>query len=140
MGAEILFERNGFYYLLFGHTCCFCRSGSNVEVWVASHPMGPWRSSGIDIGGHPGIIDGGTSYTHTQESSLIQVRLENGGIEYVWTGDRWGSAPDGLKSHDFQYWQPLEFNDTVVPPTIAKTRWIDNFTLTIPVASTSLLV
>lgn len=138
--AEIFFERNGWYYLLFGHTCCFCKSGSNAAVWVAQHPLGPWTSSGIDIGGKPGFIDGGTSYTHTQQSSIIQVGLEGGDTAYVWVGDRWGSAPDGLKSHDFQFWQPLVFNDSAVPPTIAKTHWVDNFTLALPAAFASVVV
>merc|ERR1712117_452686 len=41
--APILFERRGWYYLLYGHTCCFC------EVGVASHPLGPWTDTGTDI-------------------------------------------------------------------------------------------
>lgn len=130
--APVLFERNGWYYLLFGHTCCFCRSGSNVAVWVARHPLGPWNATGIDIGGKPGWIDGGTSYTKTQENCVFKAHIEGGGVEYVWTGDRWGSAPDGLKSHDFQYWQPLAFDDSVSPPTIAKTHWMDSFRLQLP--------
>ena len=50
-------------------------------------------------------------------------------ITYVYTGDRWQSAPDHLKSHDLQYWEPLEFDDSVSPPTIAPLRSVDNFTL-----------
>ena len=29
------------------------------------------------------------------------------GVDYVLFGDRWQSAPDGLKSHDFSYVAPL---------------------------------
>lgn len=130
--APIMFQRSGWYYLLFGHTCCFCRSGSNAAVWVSTHPLGPWNSTGIDIGGKPGIVDGGTSYTKTQESFIFEVAVEGGNIEYIWSGDRWGSAPDGLKSHDLQYWQPLSFDDTVSPPTIAKTHFLSSFKLAIP--------
>lgn len=138
--AEVFFERKGFYYLLFGHTCCFCVSGSNAAVWVAKHPLGPWSALGVDIGGRPGLVDGGVSYTHTQQSSIIQVTLVGGAVSYVWVGDRWGSAPDRLKSHDFQFWQPLSFNDSVTPPTITKTHWIDNFTLHLPSPEAPLLV
>jgi len=42
-------ERNGWYYLMFGPTCCFCRQGSAAMVYVAPDPMGPWTDTGIDI-------------------------------------------------------------------------------------------
>ena len=33
-------------------------------------------------------------------------------MAYIWMGDRWGSRPDEVKGHDFQYWgRPLEFTD-----------------------------
>lgn len=31
--------------------------------------------------------------------------------KFIYTGDLWTSAPDGLKSHDVQYWGELKFND-----------------------------
>lgn len=41
--APVLFQRGSYYYLMFGHTCCFCREGGGAHVMVASHPLGPWR-------------------------------------------------------------------------------------------------
>ena len=38
--APILFERRGWYYLIYGSTCCFCAEGSGSSVWVARHPAG----------------------------------------------------------------------------------------------------
>jgi len=32
--APIMFLRAGFYYLLFGHTCCFCKAGAGSSVYV----------------------------------------------------------------------------------------------------------
>lgn len=47
----------------------------------------------------------------------------------VYTGDRWMSAPDQLKSHDLQYWAPLQFNDTTTPPAIVPMVFADWFLL-----------
>ena len=47
--APMLFVRGGLYYLLWGPTCCFCHTGSGAIVSVASHPLGPWNNTGIDI-------------------------------------------------------------------------------------------
>jgi beta-xylosidase len=30
--APILFYRKGWYYLLYGHTCCFCKEGAGAAV------------------------------------------------------------------------------------------------------------
>lgn len=38
-------------------------------------------------------------------------------------GDRWQSAPDGIKAHDFSYWTPLSF----LPNGIADCPWIHIF-------------
>lgn len=40
--APILFERKGWFYLMYGHTCCFCRQGSDAITWTAQNPLGPW--------------------------------------------------------------------------------------------------
>ena len=33
----------------------------------------------------------------------------------VWQGQRWQSAPDRVKDHDFATWLPLEFDDGEPP-------------------------
>lgn len=47
--APVMLQRNGYYYLMHGHTCCFCRTGSNAWVKVAKHPLGPWTDTKIDL-------------------------------------------------------------------------------------------
>ena len=32
--APILFKRKGWYYLMYGHTCCFCEPGSGAHLQV----------------------------------------------------------------------------------------------------------
>ncbi len=33
------------------------------------------------------------------------------GSALIWIADRWGSRPDGVKGHDFQFWSaPLRFD------------------------------
>ena len=36
------FKRGGFFYIIHGDLCCFCRVGSDAKVLVATDPMGPW--------------------------------------------------------------------------------------------------
>ena len=30
--APAMFQRNGYYYMLYGHTCCFCKEGAGAHV------------------------------------------------------------------------------------------------------------
>ena len=38
------------YYLLFGHTCCFCREGGGSRVWASREPLGPWNDTAVEVG------------------------------------------------------------------------------------------
>jgi beta-xylosidase len=42
----LMFKRQGVYYVGFGGCCCFCREGSNVELFAAPSPLGPYVSLG----------------------------------------------------------------------------------------------
>ena len=45
-----------------------------------------------------------------QETWVAKIPTCSGPV-FLWMADRWGSSPDGIKGHDFQYWSPpLEFN------------------------------
>ena len=44
----------------------------------------------------------------------------------MWQGDRWQSAPDQLKSHDFTFWKPLDFGKN---GSINRITWVDSFML-----------
>ena len=62
------------------------------------------------------------STARSQQNSLIH--LTDGRI--VWTGNRWGQAPDGEKGHEPQTWLPLLFNDVgAIEPLI----WLDSWEL-----------
>ena len=126
--APILFERKGYYYLLFGHICCFCKEGSGIEVWIAKHPLGPWTSMNTEI--NPITKSTRKRVIQAQANYVFQVvNNQTGNITYVYTGDRWGSASDNLKSHDLQYWYPLTFDDGKNPAEILPMSFLDEFTL-----------
>lgn len=132
--APILFERMGTYYLLYGHTCCFCREGAGSTVLTAQNPLGPYTNGTgavYDINPPVGVLQGKFHVTiPAQENYIFQVATTSadtatGGTSttYVYTGDLWTSSPDGLKSHDLQFWQPLIFNDSSTVPTIEPMYW-----------------
>ena len=99
-------------------------------MWVAPHPMGPWKDTGVDLNPEMGHFWDEHHVIKAQENNVIEVTAPStNATTYLYTGDRWSSAPDKLKSHDFQYWYPLSFNDSNVPPTIAPLKWVDSFTV-----------
>jgi len=115
-----MFKRKSVYYALFGNCCCFCGHGSGIGVYTAAHPLGPWVyhdnvgctkpttpgcGCGMNHGGCGNVY--GNSLTKAQQNYVIQVPASDGSIQYVWTGDRWQSAADGVKAHDLQYWSVL---------------------------------
>jgi hypothetical protein len=38
-----IFKRSGLYYYMAGSGCCYCAGGGGAMVFVAPHPLGPWR-------------------------------------------------------------------------------------------------
>jgi len=102
----LMFKREGVYYVGFGPCCCFCASGTSASLWRAAAPLGP--------------------YTFAGELATAAVwRAQTGSVwftgqDYVLYGDRWQSAPDRLKSHDFSYMAPITFGaDGSVQPIAA---------------------
>lgn len=124
--APILFERHGAYYLLYGHTCCFCTAGAGSRVLTAPSPLGPWRDTGVDLNPVKGPL--GPRAIPAQESFVFRAETV-AGTEWLFAGDMWGSAKDGLKAHDLQYWSLLRFNDSTAPATIQPLSWVDHFAL-----------
>ena len=61
----------------------------------------------------------------------MQVQTAGGGTQYVWTGDRWQTAPDGKWGHDFQTQLPLNFDDA--DGSIIPLEWVDTFELDVDV-------
>jgi len=117
--APALFKRQKRYYALFDGCCCFGPEGSGAQVWIAEKPLGPYTQHGNinrDYTGNP-IIP-------AQQTFVAQLPISRG-TAYIWMGDRWGSRPDGVKGHDFQYWsRPLEF---AADGTILPLQWDSNF-------------
>jgi beta-xylosidase len=126
-----MFKRRGYYYLLFGECCCFCRSGSNSRVFTSSHPLGPWTDTKYDIDPVKDVIINSTrrrrSVSGGQESFVIQALQSNLTTAFIFVSDRWGTGFH--MAEDKQYWQPLQFNDTQEPPRIQQLEWTDQFTL-----------
>eukprot|EP01121_Diplochlamys_sp_Union-15-3_P003308 TRINITY_DN1315_c0_g1_i2.p1 TRINITY_DN1315_c0_g1~~TRINITY_DN1315_c0_g1_i2.p1 ORF type:complete len:355 (-),score=38.68 TRINITY_DN1315_c0_g1_i2:69-1133(-) len=122
--APSLFKRNGVYFAAYGYCCCFCSQGSNLFVYSSNKPLGPYNYQG-DIG----AFSNGTSITHAQQNGVFKVETLSG-VEYIWVGERWQSAPDKLKNHDFQFFTPLTFDGS--GEKISQLKWIDSFTLNLP--------
>jgi len=102
--APALFKRQGVYYAVFGQCCCYCASGSPVTFYTASSPLGPYQN-GTSLG--PNIP---AQQTHIVAYRSMTKSASSSSWQYLWQGDRWQSAPDGLKGHDFSYWGPLTFD------------------------------
>jgi hypothetical protein len=95
---------------------------------VARHPLGNWTDMGYDINPlRPWSVT--EHVVPSQNNYVLQVRVAGNNTTYVFTADLWSSASDKLKSHDRQFWAPLQFDDTVSPPTIAPLVWTDSFEL-----------
>lgn len=66
------------------------------------------------------------SVTRAQQNFVVQVENGDGETEYIWTGDRWMQAPDGIKGHEPQFWGRLEFDEA---GDIQPLRWVDEITI-----------
>eukprot|EP01089_Gocevia_fonbrunei_P020830 TRINITY_DN7846_c0_g1_i1.p1 TRINITY_DN7846_c0_g1~~TRINITY_DN7846_c0_g1_i1.p1 ORF type:complete len:312 (-),score=46.73 TRINITY_DN7846_c0_g1_i1:6-941(-) len=113
--APAMFKKDDIYYSVFGSTCCFCGEGAPVNVYVSNHPLGPYTQT-INLG----------SQIPSQQTSVLRYKQADGSWGFLWQGDRWQSAPDHIKGHDFSYWGPLQFDSKGnVKPLI----WENAFTL-----------
>ena len=140
-----MFERLGLYYVMLGTDCCFCQWGGNAKVFVASDPLGNWTlqqdvnycADGTlapdlisDGGVNPCSLQqqNGTNFTvPAQQFNVVTVQGKHG-MEYLYYGELFRSAPSGWKDEDRQAWIPLQFADNAVQIM----RWWDEFTLDLP--------
>jgi len=120
--GEVLFKRGGIFYLLMGQCCCFCQSGTNLLVFTASHPLGPYTQQG-EI--NPMV--NGSYILPTQQQGVTVIgrsKGQDGDPQMMWSGERWQQSPDGQKEHDPQAWVPLAFHATgVLAPLSNTARW-----------------
>ena len=57
-----------------------------------------------------------------------QVPSPTGGeSDFIWTGDRWMQAPDGIKGHEPQTWTRLSFDDA---DNVLPLQWVDELEIT----------
>jgi len=120
-----IFERNGTWYVMSGTGCCFCPSGGSVMVFTSSDPLGPYTfQTSVNAWNH----SANAYVVPAQQFGVFGIpsigAVDN--LEYLWVGMRYGSAPDGLKNHDYQYWWPLQFDANGV---VQNMTFQDSFTL-----------
>ena len=87
------------YFALTSNCCCFCSQGGNVQIYKSDSILGNYT--------HQGSINPSLEIP-AQQTYVLPLNTTTG-WQYVWIGDRWGSAPDHLKSHDFTYWSLLNW-------------------------------
>ena len=98
------------------------------QVWRSqSGPLGPYRYQGYLNPPLPNPPNSTyTPYTiPAQQFGVHPITLADGRMQPLYIGLRWGSAPDGLKNHDFQYWQPIHQAEGALLPL----TFVDSFEL-----------
>ena len=139
--APAFFKRGSTFYALLGGCTCAGRYGGGVAYLTAPSALGPWtnRSATVDpgcpmwaqadcFGMGPGEVC--NPVTQAQQNFVAKVPLADGSTKFVWTGDKWQTASDGLWGHDPQTWLPLEFDaDGAILPL----AWVDSFELDVAV-------
>ena len=116
-----IFQHGGDTFLMAGYGCCFCTLGSNGFLWRSPTVLGNYTFLGDKV---PRFANK-TSVTHAQQFSVTPV-YTSGGVVPMFIGIRFGSAPDFIKSHDFQYWYPLSFDGS---NDMLNVTWVDSFSL-----------
>jgi hypothetical protein len=135
-----MFKRGNTYYLLTDNTCCYCPEGTGVRVYTAPSPMGPFTYRGninVQAGSTRDLPRTWTSPGTGRNDCIITAQGKHvaavptpSGVVFLWMGDRWGTAPDGVKGHDFQYWSsPFQFESDGM---IKQMKWEDQWTLELP--------
>jgi len=137
-----IFKRNGRWYVTFGKGCCFCPFGGGSNLYVADDPLGNWTFV-RELNPLFNVTRKDTSCPHTrampesgkchvipaQQFGFTNVPLADGSDAILYLGMRFGSAPDRKKSHDFQYWYKLDFDENGFAKPI---KWVDTFSLELP--------
>ena len=124
------------YYVLVGQGCCACIGGSNVVVYTALAPMGPYALQG-DVGSnHTGghSFDAHSPYnyvTRAQGSKVVPVEAADGTTQYLWLGNAWvtSTAPGRPRNRDLLAWYVLQFDDAGAIQQIVQA---DETTLSLP--------
>ena len=136
-----VFERHGQWYMMAGTPCCLCDTGASAEVFMAPHPLGPWRAVGNIIAPvSPTKNLSQCEFKQEHFPCTYEIRAQQFGVlglrddTRVYVGQRWGSAP--LKCHDGQYWGVLEFDEESGVPLPLRHR--ETETVVLPVVKRSM--
>ena len=113
--APLMFKRDSIYYLLLGVDCCACAGGSNILVYTAPHPLGPFTFQ-ADVGSNPSRFNAHVPdhyVTSAQGTDVIRVPGADGSLQFLWLGNQWVTAagPGHPRDHDLLYWSVLQFGD-----------------------------
>jgi hypothetical protein len=103
---------------LYNDTLSFIRI-SEVELNIPSHQFTVYKTK-----------DGteGKPIIPAQQTYVMELQTSKG-KQWIWMGDLWGSASDGIKGHDFQFWStPLQFYSNGLVQTVS---WTDKWQLII---------
>ncbi len=66
---------------------------------------------------------------HAQQTDITSYIDADGQRQFIWIGDRWQQAPDGIKGHDPTYWGPLRFSPG--GDAVLFMSFLNNFTISI---------
>ena len=84
------------------------------------------KANGGSVRASSEYLDASDNIIHGQQTHIAEIPTLTG-TAYLWMADRWGSRPDGIKGHDFQYWSsPLVFN---ADGSIQKLSFVNSFKL-----------
>jgi Glycosyl hydrolases family 43 len=112
--APVMFKRSSRYYLLVGVDCCACAGGSNILVYTADHPLGPFIFQS-EVGSNPtpfNIHVPDHYVTGAQGTDVIRVPSADGLLQFLWLGNQWVTAAGAgqPRDHDLLYWSVLRFD------------------------------
>ncbi len=98
-------------------------------MWVADEPLGPYTlQEGVpDI--MPFNASTGQYLSGAQQFSVAALPTASGTLP-LYVGQRFGSADDGLKCHDYAYYAPYGYNATT--GAVLTMEWVNAFNVTIP--------
>lgn len=93
------------------------------------------KANGGSVRASSEYLDASDNIIRAQQTHIAEISTL-AGTAYIWMADRWGSRPDGIKGHDFQYWSsPLVFN---ADGSIQKLSYVNSFTLDLANDNTAL--
>jgi hypothetical protein len=111
--APSLIQQGDRFIASFGQCCCYCGEGSPVTFYSAPHPLGPYEAVGVMTKG-----------IKAQQTNLLTYIDGEGKEGFLFQGDRWQSAPDGIKGHDLTYTGVVNFDKTNKPVPIPPTDYV----------------